>query len=265
MRWSLTKEKNTLPNDTILCIDQGTSNSKAVLLNSGGQIVALGSCPLAIAHPKPGWVEQCAHELWSSVVKAIGECIKQVPDANILAIGISNQRESVIQWDAATGTPIGPAITWQCRRTTDTTERLKSQGHEPRVLSKTGLPLDPLFPASKMHWLSKLDGATKRCIATVDSWLIWQLTAGKRYATDRSNASRTQLLNAETGEWDQDLCALFGIDSDTLAEVTDSQHLFGYTKAVPGLADGIPIASAMGDSHDDDNCLVNQWSDNLCP
>jgi len=238
-----------MPNDTILCIDQGTTNSKAVLLNQQGQIVAQGSAPLAIAHPKPGWVEQSADDIWSSVVKAIKDCISQAPDTNILAIGISNQRESVVQWDTTDGTPIGPTITWQCRRTTETTEKLKSDGHEAMVVAKTGLPLDPLFPASKIRWLLNLTGSQQRCIGTVDSWLIWKLTAGAQYATDRSNASRTQLLNVETGEWDQDLCALFGVDSDVLATVTDSKHRFGYTKAVPGLPDGIPITSAIGDSH----------------
>jgi len=238
-----------LSNDTILCIDQGTTNSKAVLLNQQGQIVSQGSAPLAIAHPKPGWVEQSADDIWSSVVKAIGECVAKSPDSNILSIGISNQRESVVQWDANNGNAIGPAITWQCRRTTETTEKLKSDGHEAMVVAKTGLPLDPLFPASKIRWLLDLAGTKKRCIGTVDSWLIWKLTAGAQYATDRSNASRTQLLNVETGEWDQDLCALFGVDSDALATVTDSKHLFGYTKSVPELPDGISIASAIGDSH----------------
>ncbi len=238
-----------MSDDTILCIDQGTTNSKAVLLNQQGQIVAQGSAPLAITHPKPGWVEQAADDIWASVVKAIGECVAKSPDSNILAIGISNQRESVVQWNAGSGNSIGPAITWQCRRTTETTQRLQSQGHEDMVLAKTGLPLDPLFPASKIRWLLDLEGPEKRCIGTVDSWLIWKLTAGTRYATDRSNASRTQLLNVETGEWDQDLCALFGVDSNILATVTDSKHLFGHTKSVPGLSDGIPIASAIGDSH----------------
>jgi len=238
-----------LSDDTILCIDQGTTNSKAVLLNQKGQIVATGSAPLAITHPKPGWVEQTADDIWSSVVKAINVCINNKPDAKIRAIGISNQRESVVQWDAITGTAIGPAITWQCRRTTKTTEKLKSQGHEPMVIAKTGLPLDPLFPASKFQWLLNLDGSENRCIGTVDSWLIWKLSAGAQYATDRSNASRTQLLNVVTGEWDHDLCQLFGIDPTVLANVTDSKHFFGHTKSIPGLPDGIPITSAIGDSH----------------
>lgn len=249
MRWQVTKEKPALPNDAILCIDQGTTNSKAVLLDKLGQIVAQASTPLSISHPQPGWVEQTADAIWSSVVEAIGNCIKQAPDSNILAVGISNQRESVVQWDATTGNPIGPVITWQCRRTTKTTEKLKAEDHEAFVVARTGLPLDPLFPATKMRWLLDLEGAQKRCIGTVDSWLIWKLTGGKQYRTDRSNASRTQLLNIKSGEWDDDLCKLFGVDSNLLPRVTDSKHLFGHTRAVPGLADGIPIASAIGDSH----------------
>lgn len=249
MRWSAIKEKLALPNDTILCIDQGTTNSKAVLLNKQGRIVAQASAPLSITHPQPGWVEQTADAIWSSVVEAIGNCIKQAPDKNILAIGISNQRESVVQWDATTGQSIGPVITWQCRRTTQGTEKLKADGHEADVIAKTGLPLDPLFPATKMRWLLDLEGSQKRCIGTVDSWLIWKLTGGKTYATDRSNASRTQLLNIESGEWDEDLCMLFGVDPTVLPRVTDSKRLFGHTQAIPGLVDGIPIASAIGDSH----------------
>ena len=237
--------------NTILAIDQGTTNTKAILLDHNGKIVAQGSAALAISHPQPGWVEQSAQDIWQSVLQAVQQCLQGAAEQTVLAIGISNQRESVIVWNGDTGEALAPAVTWQCRRTTLATEALKSSGYEDEVLSKTGLPLDPLFPASKIHWLLDRTAAlaVKRCVGTVDSWLIWKLTNGKRYATDRSNASRTQLLDIRTGQWDEGLCKLFGVDEQLLAEVTDSQHRFGVTQKVPGVADGIPIASAIGDSH----------------
>ncbi len=235
--------------DAILSIDQGTTNSKAILLDQQGRIVALGSAPLAIAHPQPGWVEQSADDIWASVVSAIKECVDKAPATNIVAIGISNQRESVVVWDANTSTPLGPAITWQCRRTTEQTERLIADGHQQQVLATTGLPLDPLFPATKIRWLLDVYHAPERRVGTVDSWLIWKLTDGLSFATDRSNASRTQLLNVQTGQWDDSLCTLFGIERNALATVADSKNEFGHSKNVPGIADGIPVASAIGDSH----------------
>lgn len=155
----------------------------------------------------------------------------------------------MLAWDARTGQALGPAITWQCRRTSVDTEKLRAEGHGERVLARTGLPLDPLFPATKIRWLLDRTQGPDRCVGTVDSWLIWKLTGGQSYATDRSNASRTQLLNVQTGEWDEDLCALFGVEPDRLPAVRDSRHSFGTSRDVPGLADGIPVASAIGDSH----------------
>jgi len=235
--------------DAILSIDQGTTNSKAILLDHQGRIIALGSAPLAISHPQSGWVEQSGDDIWASVVDAIKECVDKAPTVSIVAIGISNQRESVLVWDASTSTPLGPVITWQCRRTTEQTEKLIADGHQEQVLAATGLPLDPLFPATKIRWLLDTHKAPERRVGTVDSWLIWKLTDGQCFATDRSNASRTQLLNVETGQWDDTLCALFGVEQHGLATVTDSKHEFGYSKNVPGVSDGVPVASAIGDSH----------------
>lgn len=235
--------------EAILSIDQGTTNSKAILLDNNGRIIGQGSAKLDINYPQSGWVEQSAEDIWQSVLNAICICIESAPEHTIVAIGLSNQRESVLAWNYKDGTPLAPAITWQCRRTTAHTESLKSAGHETEVLARTGLPLDPLFPASKIRWLSEHTAGKNRLIGTVDSWLIWKLTDGQRYATDRSNASRTQLLNTQTGHWDDELCTLFGVEAALLAETTDSQHLFGVTKAVPNIADGTPIASAIGDSH----------------
>lgn len=238
-----------MPTDCILSIDQGTTNSKAILIDQSGAIISQGSAELTIRHPQPGWVEQSADDIWSSVLAAIKQCLDAAPGTKILAIGISNQRESVLRWETDSGKPVGPVITWQCRRTTQVTDALRKNGVEPYILETTGLPLDPLFPASKIRWLLDMRNTNKCCVGTVDSWLIWNLTAGKQYATDRSNASRTQLLNVHTGAWDNELCSMFGIDSSLLPTVTDSSHLFGQTRQVPGLADGIPVASAIGDSH----------------
>ncbi|MFK7992925.1 MAG: FGGY family carbohydrate kinase [Granulosicoccus sp.] len=238
-----------MSDEAILSIDQGTTNSKAILIGSDGQIIAQGSSPLNISYPKPGWVEQSAEEIWSSVIEAVRKCLEQSPGTKVVGIGLSNQRESVVAWDTQSGQSLAPAITWQCRRTASATECLKSEGHEPTVLALTGLPLDPLFPASKIRWLMDNTQGTNRCIGTVDSWLIWKLTGGQHYATDRSNASRTQLLNVQSGQWDESLCTLFGVDIKLLPEVRNSQHTFGHTRDVPGLGDGIPVASAIGDSH----------------
>jgi len=238
-----------VPNEAILSIDQGTTNSKAILLNRQGQIVAHGASPLNISYPQPGWVEQSADDIWLSVVEAIRQCLEKSPSTLILAIGISNQRESVIAWDGKSGKPLAPAITWQCRRTSADTKLLKAAGYEQQVLALTGLPLDPLFPAYKIRWLMDNTQALNRCIGTVDSWLIWKLTGGQRYATDRSNASRTQLLNVQSGQWDESLCELFGVDASLLPVVGNSQQMFGQTLSVPGLPDGICVTSAIGDSH----------------
>lgn len=235
--------------DTILAIDQGTTNSKAILIDQQGKIVALGSAPLDIVYPKPGWVEQSAHDIWNSVISAIEQCLQNAPDARIAAIGLSNQRESVIAWNRNTGKALCPAITWQCRRTSTTTEQLRADGNNDWVLLKTGLPLDPLFPASKIRWLMDHCGDQNPCIGTVDSWLIWNLSNRQCFATDRSNAARTQLMNLDTGEWDSQLCTLFGVDASVLPAIRDSKHQFAVTKNLTTLPDNIPITSAIGDSH----------------
>lgn len=237
--------------DVILAIDEGTTNSKAVLVTHSGEIVATGSAPVPIEHPKPGWVQQDAMAIWSATKMAISACIAQTHGARITALGISNQRESVLIWDRKTGTPLGPVLTWQCRRTASECEALKAAGHGQDVIARTGLPIDPLFPPTKIAWLlaNHGTGADKICVGTVDSWLIWQLSGGQVHATDRSNAARTQLFNLSDGRWDSRLCDLFGVDPAYLPEVQDSACVFGKTNKVDVLPDGIPIASAIGDSH----------------
>ena len=237
--------------DVILAIDEGTTNSKAVLITRSGEIISTGSAPVPIEHPQSGWVQQDPMAIWTATKQAISDCIALAPDATITALGISNQRESVMIWDRKTGAPLGPVLTWQCRRTAAECEALKAAGHEAEVLARTGLPIDPLFPPTKIAWLLANHGAGAQdiCIGTVDSWLIWQLSGGQVHATDRSNAARTQLFNLAESTWDQTLCELFKVDPAYLPRVQDSAHIFGETANTDVLPDGIPIASAIGDSH----------------
>jgi len=237
----------------ILAIDEGTTNAKAILVRENGAILASGACTVEIRHPRPGWVEQGADRIWSSTVTAIATCLENAPEVGIVAIGISNQRESILAWNRHTGEPLGPVVTWQCRRTSAACDALRAAGHEDVVTAKTGLPLDPLFPATKVRWLleNHCRGVAPGgiCIGTVDAWLIWNFTAGRTHATDASNAARTLLYDIGVGAWDDQLCRLFGVDRALLPDVHDSAHVFGETRGVDGLPDGIPVASAIGDSH----------------
>lgn len=235
----------------ILAIDEGTTNSKAILVTQDGEIIASGSAPVPIEHPQSGWVQQDANKIWEATQAAMSACVADAPDTKILALGISNQRESILIWDRKTGAPLGPVVTWQCRRTAEACNALKTAGHEAEVIARTGLPLDPLFPPTKAAWLLEHHGGDTAdiCIGTVDSWLIWKLSGGAIHATDSSNAARTQLFNLAEGRWDTNLCQIFGIDPAMLPEVHDSSHIFAHTHQVESIADGIPIAAAIGDSH----------------
>jgi glycerol kinase len=237
--------------EAVLAIDEGTTNSKAVLVSATGEILASGSAPVPIEHPRAGWVQQDALRIWEATRQAVTDCLASAPETRVVALGISNQRESVLVWDRKTGTPLGPVITWQCRRTAEVCDRLRQAGHEREVIARTGLPLDPLFPPTKAAWLLEHHGGRSQdvCIGTVDSWLIWNFSGGRVHATDSSNASRTQLFNLAENRWDASLCALFGIPPEILPEVCDSSHVFAKTTGTGFLPDGIPIASAIGDSH----------------
>jgi glycerol kinase len=232
-----------------LAIDQGTTNTKALLMSKAGEVLARASRPLSISFPQPGWVEQDARELWSSVMVAIDECLGQVPSAEIAAIGVSNQRESVVVWDGRTREPVGPCVSWQCTRGSGLCAQLRERGCDALVRERSGLGLDPLFSASKAAWLiARADNADIR-VGTVDSWLLWNLTGGAVHATDASNASRTQLLNVRRVEWDEDLLVLFGVPAACLPEVRRSSGHFGRTVAIGKLAAGVPVGSLIGDSH----------------
>jgi glycerol kinase len=240
----------------ILAIDQGTTNTKALLIDRDGQIVASASRPLFIRYPRPAWVEQDPWELWTSIATAAGECLLRAGGVTPAAIGVSNQRESVVVWDRRTGEPAGPCVVWQCRRTAPFCAALRERGAECLVRQRSGLPLSPLFSASKAHWLLEQipDGFRRAAdgelsIGTVDSWVLWNLTGGAVHATDLTNASRTQLLNLEYLDWDQELLELFSIPRAALPALHPSSHIFGATVEHGAIPAGVPIGALAGDSH----------------
>ena len=245
-----------MPRTCILAIDQGTTNTKAVLLDEAGQVLARSSRPMRVSFPEPGWVEQDAGAIWRTVVEALGACWTTAGRPPITAIGVTNQRESVVVWDRRSGRPVGPCIVWQCRRTAPFCASLRAQGLEPLVQRKTGLAIDPLFSASKARWQldHTPDGHARAargelCVGTVDSWLLWNLTGGAVHACDLSNAARTQLLNLQSGSWDEELLDVFGIPAAALPRIGPSSGVFGQTVPHGELPGGIPVASLVGDSH----------------
>jgi glycerol kinase len=239
----------------ILAIDQGTTNTKALLIAPDGQVLARASRPTEVRYPQPGWAEQSAADIWASVVAVIDEVVAS--GHAVAGIGVSNQRESAILWDAVSGQPLGPCILWQCGRSAPRCEALKAEGYEPDVIARTGLTLNPMFSAGKLAWLLDQDpGLRDRArrgevkAGTVDAWLLWKLTGGRRHATDHSNASRTQLMNLETLAWDPETARLFDVPLAVLPEILPSDSLFGATAAgVTALPAGVPIHAVMGDSH----------------
>ncbi len=240
----------------ILAIDQGTTNTKVITMTENGSVTAAASRPVAISFPRPGWVEQDPLNIWDSVTSAISGCLASAGNPEVAAIGVSNQRESAIVWDRVTGKPVGPCITWQCRRTSGACDALRGRGVEAFVRGRSGLTIDPMFSATKFAWLISgcVDGAERAkrgelCVGTVDSWLLWKLTGGTVHATDCSNASRTQLFNIEREAWDPELADLFGVPVECLPEVRPSSCTFGVTHADEGLPGQIPVASLIGDSH----------------
>jgi glycerol kinase len=241
----------------VLAIDQGTTNTKALLVTETGEIVARASSPLTTAYPQPGWAEQAANDIWASVRAAIAEVLETSDGIAVDAIGIANQRETLVIWDARTSEPICPAIIWQCRRTTKACAALIAEGHDDHVKALTGLGISPLFPASKLAWvLQNVEGAQSLSdtghlrAGTVDAWLLWKLTGGKSFATDHSNASRTLLFDTETLRFSPELCRLFAVPLDCLPSALASDAEFGETaKGVTALPEGVPIRAMMGDSH----------------
>jgi glycerol kinase len=241
----------------ILSIDQGTTNTKALLVAPGGTVLLSRSKPTPVAYPKPGWAEQSATAIWDAVRSLIEEVIAAAPDVAIAAIAISNQRETVVVWEAETGRPIAPAILWQCRRSADRCAALRAAGHEAEIVARSGLPVDPLFPAAKVAWLlDSAPGARDRAVrgelrcGTIDSWLLWNLTGGTVHATDHGNASRTQLFNLDTLDWDPELARLFDVPLGLMPRIVASDSRFGNVAGgLLPLADGMPVHAMLGDSH----------------
>ena len=242
--------------DYILAIDQGTTGTTVALMDATGRLRASVNNEFPQHYPKPGWVDHRVEDIRASVDKGIrGVLRKGVCKAGeIAAIGITNQRETALLWDRETGEALNNAVVWQCRRTTDFCETLKSRGLEKTVRRKAGLVLDPYFSASKFRWLlrntpgirRKLD-AGRVAAGTVDSYLVWQLTGGERHVTDVSNAARTSLMNLKRLAWDSELAELFEVPLQLLPEIVPTSGILGHTRGVRGLPDGIPIAGMAGD------------------
>jgi glycerol kinase len=239
----------------ILALDQGTTSSRALVFDHDGTVRGLAQKEFRQIFPAPGLVEHDAEEIWASQLGVAVEAIARagLTAADIAAIGITNQRETTVVWDRATGRPIHHAIVWQDRRTARECDLLRTQGHEPTFRAKTGLVLDPYFSGTKLAWLlDHVPGARSRAEAgelafgTIDSWLVWNLTGGERHLTDASNASRTLMFNIHDNAWDPQLLELLRIPALILPEVVDSSQLYGYT-AARFLAARIPIAGMAGD------------------
>ena len=239
----------------ILAIDQGTTSSRAILLDTALRVVAVAQEEFPQIYPQAGWVEHDPADLWSSVAGTARGVIERagVAATSIAAIGITNQRETTLIWDRQTGQPIHNAIVWQDRRTADLCQTLKDQGHEPMVTHRTGLLLDPYFSGTKVKWLlDHIEGARARAekgellFGTVDCFLIWKLTAGRVHATDATNAARTLLYNIREGNWDAEICALLGVPMAMLPQVRDCAADFGATRA-DLFGCEIPILGVAGD------------------
>lgn len=239
----------------IMAMDQGTTSSRCILFDKAGNICSSAQKEFAQYYPKPGWVEHDPHEIWSSQMAVAIEAMGKIgADAgDIAAIGITNQRETIIVWDKKTGNPVYPAIVWQCRRTSDMIEELKQDGFADKIREKTGLIPDAYFSATKIKWiLDYVDGAREAAergdllFGTVDTWLIWKLTKGQVHVTDYTNASRTMLFDIYKRQWDEEILEYFNIPKSMLPEVKPSSCIYGYTNE--NLIGGsIPISGAAGD------------------
>ena len=247
----------------VLALDQGTSSSRSIVFNAQGAIVAMAQREFRQIFPRPGWVEHDPKELWTSQLATAHEALAKagIKAADLAAIGITNQRETTVVWNRATGEPVYNAIVWQDRRAEPTCLALREQGHEPLFKARTGLILDAYFSGTKLQWiLDHVPGARasaergELAFGTVDSWLMWQLTGGKLHATDVSNASRTLLLDVHRNEWDDELLGLLRVPRAMLPNVHPSSHIYGHTDAA---LFGTPIAIG-GVAGDQQSALFGQ-------
>jgi glycerol kinase len=239
----------------ILTIDQGTTGSRAIAYDREGQKQASAYREFSQYYPHPGWVEHDPNEIWESVSQTIDTVLDTITPSEIVALSITNQRETTVLWDRTTGEPVHNAIVWQCRRTSARCDELKAlPGMAERITEKTGLPIDAYFSASKLEWLlDNVPDCRARaergdlCFGTIDSWILWKLTGGAVHATEFTNASRTMLFNIDERCWDADLLDIFSIPRSVLPEVQTSSGTFGITAACGKLPAGIPVAGIAGD------------------
>jgi glycerol kinase len=241
----------------ILSIDQGTTSSRAIVFDATGKPLSVAQKEFAQHYPHDGWVEHDPEEIWSTTLEVCRQALAGLDDgaASIAAIGITNQRETVVVWDRSTGKAIYPAIVWQDRRTAEDCDRLRADGHEERIAEKTGLLLDPYFSATKIAWiLDEVDGARAKAargelaFGTIDSFLLWRLTGGRVHATDATNASRTMLFDIHAQRWDEELLEIFHVPLSVLPEVHDCASQFGVTDAAL-LGGAIAVTGIAGDQH----------------
>lgn len=239
----------------VVALDEGTTSARALLFDEEAKIRGLEQVPIQSDYPRDGWVEQDAEQIWQAQSSALEGALQkaQVSADDIAAVGITNQRETTIVWDRSTGKPIAPAIVWQCRRTADACRALTEAGHAPSVAQKTGLVIDAYFSGTKIAWiLDNVPDARSRAEAgdlafgTVDTWLIWKLTGGRVHSIDRSNASRTMLMNLAAGDWDESMLELFGVPRAMLPTIRPSCGVVGETEASL-LGRALPIAGVAGD------------------
>lgn len=239
----------------LLAIDQGTTSSRAIIFDANCQTISVAQREFVQHFPKDGWVEHDPEDIWQSVLTVVREALAKaaLKATDTLAIGITNQRETTVVWDAQTGAAVYPAIVWQDRRTSGYCDQLQAAGHEPLISERTGLLIDPYFSATKLHWLlENVAGVRERAeqgllrFGTIDSFLLWRLTGGQMHRTDATNASRTMLFNIHTHQWDTELLQLFNIPVSLLPEVLDNTAEFGHTSAeLFGVS--LPICAMAGD------------------
>lgn len=238
----------------VLAIDQGTSATKAILLDETGAVRGSASAPVGIRHPRPGHAEQDAEEIWASVQEAVRSCLRDVDAARVAAVGLSTQRESTLLWERGSGRPVGPMLGWQDGRGADLCARLREGGAGDRVRATSGLPLDAMFSASKATWLLDTHDpdrsrgrAGELCLGTVDSWLLWKLSG--EHVIEVGNASRTQLLDIASRTWDPWLCELFAVPEEVLPRVLPSIPRSVGARGLAPLPADVPVTGVLGDSH----------------